>query len=448
MSQGDDAGQIDATVLLDFMLRLGQAYLATGEQTALVELFLRRIAMAQRMRRARVVALPTAIFVSVHDGEREHVTLSEGPLTSLRLDQIAEVYLIGEQAQHGELTPVQGIERLNETLRRPARFGIVGGIIGHAALTVGLAAVLFPTLPNLAVAAVLGAAVGGLKAINRDQPVLAAPLSVVSAALVAMLVALAVRYGVPVDPLYVLIPPLITFLPGATLTFGMIELAYGDMVSGASRLMAGFVQLVLLAFGLVIGAAIVGFSAKGVDMTAFTAEPLRDVWIPWAGALVFGIGMYVHFSAPPRSLPWILLVILVAFGAQRAASETFGAETSGFFGTLFATPLGFLIQQRFKGPPSMVTFLPSFWLLVPGSLGLISMTTMFTDGMAGLDGMVSATFAFASIGLGTLVGASLYKVLTERFGLWRIQIGRVAPRLVQLRTKPRSTSATDGSPRN
>jgi hypothetical protein len=32
------------------------------------------------------------------------------------------------------------------------------------------------------------------------------------------------------------VAPLVTFLPGARLTFGMVELAYGDMVSGRAGL--------------------------------------------------------------------------------------------------------------------------------------------------------------------------------------------------------------------
>jgi hypothetical protein len=34
-------------------------------------------------------------------------------------------------------------------------------------------------------------------------------------------------------------------------------------------------------------------------------------------------------------------------------------------------------------------------------------------------------FAFVSIALGTLMGASLYKWLTEQFAMWQLQIGRV-----------------------
>jgi uncharacterized membrane protein YjjB (DUF3815 family) len=145
---------------------------------------------------------------------------------------------------------------------------------------------------------------------------------------------------------------------------------------------------------------------------------------PWGGVVVFGVGVYLHFSAPKKSLPWMLLVLLIAFAAQQIAAVYFGKVVSGFFGMLIATPLGYLIQLRFHGPPAMVTFLPSFWLLVPGALGLMSVKHMLSDRVAGLDGLVMTVFAFVSIALGTLMGASLYKSLTEHFGAWQLQIGR------------------------
>jgi uncharacterized membrane protein YjjB (DUF3815 family) len=282
-----------------------------------------------------------------------------------------------------------------------------------------------PALRNLVAAAVLGALVAALKALNRDRPILAAPLSVVAAALVSFLVFLAMDHGLPVDPQFALVPPLVTFLPGAMLTFGMVELAYGDMVSGSSRLLTGFVQLVLLAFGLTVGAALVGYRPE--HLAEASVETVVGPWAlvaPWVGVVVFGIGVYVTFSAPQNSFGWMLLVLLLAFAAQQLAAAVFSKETSGFFGMLVATPLGYLIQLRCKGPPSMVTFLPSFWLLVPGALGLLTVKRLLSD-PTNLEGLTSVAFALTSIALGTLVGASLYKWLTETFGFWQLQIGRV-----------------------
>jgi len=413
----------ETSTLLEFLFRLGQLYLASGEQTAKVELSLRRAASAYGVRRSRVVAFPTAVFISLHEGDQERVTLAEGPTQQLRLDQIADVYRLGEQAQRGRIDPRDGLKELTAILRKKARFGPAGVILGHMILTLGLAAVLMPTAANLLAAAVLGVVVGAGKVFNRNRPILSVPLPVFAAAVVSALVFLALKYGLPVDPEYALVPPLVSFLPGAMLTLAMVELAYGDMVSGSSRLTTGFVQLLLLAFGLAAGAVLIGYRPEdltGLSTTAFAAP----AWAAWVGVVVFGVGVYLHFSAPAGSLPWMLAVLLAAFAAQQLATQFFANEVSGFFGMLVATPLGYLIQLKFRGPPAIVTFLPSFWLLVPGALGLASVKRMLSDRAAGIDGLITAVFALTSIALGTLIGASLYKWLTERFGWWQLQIGR------------------------
>ena len=61
----------------------------------------------------------------------------------------------------------------------------------------------------------------------------------------------------------------------------------------------------------------------------------------------------------------------------------------------------------------------------PGALGLLSVTRILSDRAAGLDGLITVVFVITSIALGTLVGATLYKWLTERFGWCQLQIGRV-----------------------
>ncbi len=414
----------DATELLEFLFRLGQGYIACGEQTAKVELLLRRIAAAYGMRKSRVVAFPTAIFISLHDSTGERVTLADCQSQTLRLDQMADIYALGDAAQGGLLELKDGLQRIAAIRRQKARFGSVGVVVGHSVLSVGLAIVLMPTPVNLATAAVLGFVVGLIKLASAGRSVLSVPLPVVTSTAVSSLVFLAIRYGLPIDPLHALIPPLVTFLPGGMLTLGMVELAYGDMVSGASRLTSGFVQLVLLAFGLGIGAALTGYFPE--DLVYSAGLYVNLPWAPWAGVLVFGLGVYFHFSGPRNSLQWLLLVLFLAFAAQRLAVGLVGSEISGFFGTLVATPVAYLIEMKFRGPPAAVTFLPSFWLLVPGSLGLLSVTRMMSDRAAGIDGLITVIFVIASVALGTLVGASLYRWFTESFSVWGLQVGRVA----------------------
>ncbi|MFN7887592.1 MAG: threonine/serine exporter ThrE family protein [Betaproteobacteria bacterium] len=404
----------DPADLLEFMHKLGQAYLGCSEQTAEIEALLRKMARAYGMREARVVAFPTGVFLSVHDGTTERTTLTDALARPLRLDQVGAIYALGARAVEGAIAPRAGIDELAEILLRKERFGRVGQIVGHTIMAAGVGVLLKPTWENIAIAAALGLIVGLVKALLPGRTVVALPMPVFVAALVSFLVFYGQRHGLPVEPIHALIPPLLTYLPGGTLTLGMVELAYGDMVSGASRLMTGLVQLVLLAFGLAAGAALLG--AKPDDLVKAASEIGAVPWAPWLGVLVFGLGVYVHFSAPRDSLPWVLLVLLAASLAQRLAAAAFGGEISGFFGMLVATPLAYLIQTRLGGPPAMVTFLPSFWVVVPGALGLLSVTRMLSDRAAGIEGLTTVLFVVASVALGTLVGASLFRLVTAEVG--------------------------------
>lgn len=414
----------DPADLLEFMHKLGQAYLGCNEQTAEIEAMLRKMARAYGMREARVVAFPTGVFISLHDGTTERTTLTDALARPLRLDQVGAIYALGARAAEGAIPPRAGIDELAEILLRKERFGRTGQIVGHTVMAAGVGVLLKPTLENIAIAAALGLIVGLVKALLPGRSVVALPMPVFVAALVSFLVFYAQRHGLPVEPIHALIPPLLTYLPGGTLTLGMVELAYGDMVSGASRLMTGLVQLVLLAFGLAAGAALLG--AKPDDLVKAASEVGAVPWAPWLGVVVFGLGVYLHFSAPRDSLPWMLLVLLAASLAQRLAAAAFGGEISGFFGMLVATPLSYLIQTRFNGPPAMVTFLPSFWVVVPGALGLLSVTRMLSDRAAGIEGLTAVLFVVASVALGTLVGASLFRLVTA-------EVGRMVRRARRLR---------------
>lgn len=419
----DERRQTDFKELLEFLYRLGQAFLACGEQTAQVELTLRRIASSYGAKRPRVVALPTAIFISLHEDDREHITIAEGPLQSLRLDQMSDVYDLADAAQAAEISPCEGLARLTSILQKPVRFGDAGYHLGHIVLAVGIAIVLNPSPVNVGVVIVLAVIVGAMKKAVRERTTYSVPVSVLAATVVSALTFLAVRSGVEIRPLHVLIPPLVTFLPGGMLTFGMIELAYGDMVSGASRLVNGFVQLFLLTFGIGAGALIAGYNPGALpDPPIYLTESLA---VTVVGVLVFSVGVLLHFSAPRRSFLWVLAVVFLAFGAQRIGVHLVGTHFSGFFGTLVATPVGYVIRLRFRGPPPMITFLPSFWLLVPGALGLLSVKRMLSDPSQGIEGILSATFIFSSIAMGTLVGASLYRWLTEALAIGGLQVGRV-----------------------
>jgi uncharacterized membrane protein YjjB (DUF3815 family) len=201
----------------------------------------------------------------------------------------------------------------------------------------------------------------------------------------------------------VLIPALVTFLPGSLLTTAALDLSAGEVISGASQLVAGTMQLVLLSFGIVAGAQIAGVPPD----VAITNEAQNTMgeWAPWLGVAVFGAGAFVHFSGPRGSLGWLLVVLFAAWIGQQAGAQLTSDALGGFFGGFVVVPVGAWVATRHSGPPTLATFLPAFWLLVPGAVGLIGVAEFVgSNREAGLDHFVNAGITFIAIGLGVLVG--------------------------------------------
>jgi uncharacterized membrane protein YjjB (DUF3815 family) len=221
-----------------------------------------------------------------------------------------------------------------------------------------------------------------------------------------------------IEPLQVLVPPLVTLLPGAVLTTGIQELAAGDMVAGASRLVSGIAQLLFLAFGIIAALTITGVPAS-IALTA-THPPLGALQ-PWLGVLLFSVGVFLYYCGPRRSVYFLTLVLLVAYGGQILGAVLMGSVFSGFFGALALTVVAYLVQSVRGAPPAVVCFLPAFWLLVPGATGLIGLTQSAAGTDIDVGSLTALVGSIVSIALGVLSGTALYRqifrVAPERWGL-------------------------------
>jgi uncharacterized membrane protein YjjP (DUF1212 family) len=391
---------------VQFIVELAAALNEAGESVTLNQRRMDRIAAAYGVSDARVAVMPNMVLAA---GGHGAASLARGAATAdpiTRLDRTGAIADLAETAERAAVKPDAGLRRLDEIAAMPHRVGVAGVILGHMVLTVGLALILQPTPEALATAAVFGALVGTLKLYARHTQTIAVLLPVTAATLVSALAFWIAPDRTVDSSMRVLIPPLVTFLPGSLLTTATLDLAAGEVISGSSRLVAGTMQLVLLSFGIVAGASIAGVSLDQA-ITNQAQNTLGD-WAPWLGVLVFGLGAFVHFSGPPRSLGWLLIVLFSAYLGQQVGGRLVSDELGGFFGGLIVAPVAAWVATRPSGPPSLATFLPAFWLLVPGAVGLIGMAEFVgSNREAGLDHFVHAIDTFVSIGLGVLVGNAL-----------------------------------------
>ncbi|QTX05882.1 threonine/serine ThrE exporter family protein [Agromyces archimandritae] len=398
------AEPVDRAVLRRFLLGLAEGMNAARASVEQTRETMGRVARAYGEGGTDFVVLPTLILVQTGDGDERRLSMRSATTANFRFDQVDALYRLIASAERGGIDPAAGIRRLNEIGAMRPHFGWVLRTLGHAILTAGLALMLVPSWQSLAIAAVLGGLLGALKLVRSQALQLVLP---VVAAFVSALAVFLIALHFPVgDPIRVLIAPLATFLPGALLTTGTMELAEKQMVAGASRLMMGLVQLALLAFGIIAAGTIVGVADDSYEPAKGAAQ--LPWWVPVIGVVLYAVGTYLHHSAPARTFGWVLLVLLVAYAAQTLGSLA-GAAVSGFVGALAMTPLVLWISGLPRGVPSQLTFLPGFSLLVPGSAGVIGLTSA-VGAAGGLGDFAAAMVSVMSIALGVLIGTALFRV--------------------------------------
>lgn len=374
---------------------------ATGQPVCDVEDELAGVGAVLGYPDVQIAASPTGVILNLASGAASTFESVKG---GLRLDQAAEVRAIRHRLLESALTVSQATEELLVLRDRPPRYPEWLANLGWIATAVGIALILQPGGANVAFAAVGAIVVVALFRLGQRF----APIATLLPALAAFLLACGVFAAANADlldgPLRTLLPPLAVLLPGALIVTAMSELVAGDMVAGASRLTFGLVQLLLFTLGIVAASQVVAVPAA--ELTNVRVDTL-GWWAAPLGLILISVGIGVLESPPVRLLPWITLVLVFAFGAQSFGQHVGGAVLGSFLGAVAASLGASLVEAVVPNLARLVVFLPAFWLLVPGSLGLLSATALIANpdgGGANAAGVASVVCAIAA---GLLVGAAV-----------------------------------------
>jgi uncharacterized membrane protein YjjP (DUF1212 family) len=388
-----------------FVAALGAAMSAANYPVTMVHRVMEQTARAYGLDH-EFLALPNYVQVGSATGEGIYIA---NPDFTVRYDQSFPLAKLVARAPSGTVSPANGMAELDRIRNLDKRFPVWITIIGYAVQSVGLALILQPTPWSLYGAAILGLLVGGLTVIGRRIEAIGYMLPTVCAFLVALIVfTFENRWHVGTDSLRALAAPLATFLPGAAITLAVIELATHHVVSGASRLVAGFMQIAQLAFGILIAAQIAGIADAYLVTTQFNR---LGPWAPFLGVLVYGVGILLNFAPPAKFLPWMVVMLYVAYGGQWIGNELLGSYASGFCGGLALILFALAISHRPNTPPTMSLVVPGFWLLVPGSLGFMGITQLLgTDSTAAVTGTL---ISMMSIAIGVQTGLLLWRAAIQ-----------------------------------
>lgn len=390
------------------LTRLGAALIATGQPVHEIEGELLEVGRSLGYPDLQVGAAPTSVTVALHSGAPATFQKANAPL---RLDQASDVRLIRHQLAHGTIEKDVAARRLLALADRPPRYPDWLSSPALILVAVGISLVLQPGWANLAVTAVAAVVVACLMYLSRYSQLLATLLPSVAALLVSVLVFGAAGAGMVEGPLRTVLPPLAVLLPGALLVTGMSELAAGHMQAGSARLIFGTAQLGLFTLGILAGVALLDIAGVTtptalnvrVDEIGLLAAPV--------GLILISVGICLMESVELRMLPWVLFVVAAAFAAQSSGQHLGTLALGGLLGGIAASLAATLVEVLRPELVRLVLFLPAFWLLVPGSLGLVGASELALEPGTTLESVMTSIAVVSALALGLLIGSSVGQAL-------------------------------------
>ena len=381
---------------------LGAGLLAGGMPTHEVEDDVQEVARGLGHPAAQVGCLPTGVTVTLAPGTPSTVERVEG---GLRLDQLVDVARLAAGLRQGSLTPELALDRLATLRATPHRYAVAGLFAGGILSGVGIALVLAPAWPSVLFAALLAPVTVALLLVAGRSRTLRTLMPLVAAFVTALAGFTAASAGWVDAPLWTLVAPIAVILPGATIVTGLTELAAGAMVAGTARLAHGTIQMLLFALGVGAAGALLRVGPELLD-------PQRPVelgwWAPLLGVGVVTVAISLMESLSLRLVPWLLLTALVTYLVQQLAWEGLGSRWAGaFLGAMAASLTASLVEFLRPQVPRVVAFLPSFWLLVPGSVGLISVAQVDVSADVAVAAVANVSLVVVALSLGVAIGGSI-----------------------------------------
>lgn len=295
---------------------------------------------------------------------------------AFRFDQMVDTQSLIKELKKAAIKPVDALQKLRDISTSRAPFPAWIRVLGYTLQALGFAQLFRMGLHATLIATLLGAVVGTLMLWSSFKGTLAALMPVLMTFVSALVISIAAVAGDSADPVRTAVVPVLILIPGGALTCALIELTGGDMIAGASRLIYACFILISMAFGFALAVSLAQLPSSSLE----DLPTAQSAWYwAWLAVPIFAIGNIMYFCTPKKLWPWMVAVAFLTY----SASQIFQTFLAPPFASGLAAGFALLISLFFNretnaGPSTMVLFLPTFWMLVPGSMGFVAISGAIT----------------------------------------------------------------------
>lgn len=344
--------------------------------------------------------MPTQIMAAFGPEARQHTHLLRVEPGEVNLAKLAALEEVSGDVADGKLSPREGMGRIQRIVAAPSPYGPALVTLAYGMLSGAVSQFLGGGWREVLVATSLGLMLGVFAIFAERHARLGRVFEPLAAFLVSAAAIGLARLVGPLSIFVATLAGLIVLMPGLLLTTAITELATRHLASGTLRLSSAFMTLLGIVFGVALGTRLgtAVFGATG----GVTSPPLAG-WAALVAVLLASSASVVILRADMRDAPWIVAAGVLGVAAGRFGSALLGVEL-GMFVAAFGVAMASALYERWRHRPAPVVLVPGILLLVPGSIGYQSMSSMMErNTVAGIDTAFTMILTAVSLVAGLLI---------------------------------------------
>lgn len=383
-----------------FVLQLGRALHGQGYAAQRLEDVLGATADRLGLHGHQFFSTPTSIMASFGPIGRQRTHMLRVEPGDVNLGKLTALEQVSLEVAQGRTTVADGTVAIGRIVAAPSAYGSGLTVLAYGAVSGAASQFLGGGGREVLVASILGLGLGFVALVTAAHPRLSRVYEPLAAFFVSVAAVGLAHMAGPMSVLVATIGGLIVLMPGFTLTTAMAELATRHLASGTARLSGAFVTFLAIAFGVALGNR-VGAAAFGAPSVG--GPVALSAWAGLVALIVAPLSFVVILRAEGRDAPWIVAAGVIGVLGGRLGAATLGVELGTFAGALAVGVAG-SAYQRWQRRPAAVVLVPGILLLVPGTVGFRSLTSLLErKAVAGIETAFSMMLTAVALVAGLLI---------------------------------------------
>ena len=390
-------------IAVGFVLQLARALHAHGYSAQRLENILGATADRLGLHGHRFFSMPTQIMAAFGPEARQRTALLRVEPGEVNLGKLAALEQVSLDVAYGRSSPQEGMTEIARIVAAPSAFGPFLTTVSFGVLSGAVCQFLGGGWREIVVGSILGLCLGLLALYAERHARVSRMFETLAAFFLSMAAVGLARLVGPISVFVATLAGLIVLMPGLLLTTAITELATRHLASGTLRMSSAFMTLLGIVFGVALG------THAGVAVFGEPAPVVASALMPWWAApvaiLLAAVSSVAILKADPHDALWIIAAGVLGVSAGRYAAIILGAE-QGTFVAAFGVALASSAYERWRRRPAPVVLVPGILLLVPGSIGYLSMSSLMErDTLTGIDTAFRMILTAVSLVAGLLLAS-------------------------------------------